>query len=87
MNINIKQCLYNVVDEHFTTTMKVLVSFGVASYNEDIMKVFGSFGIASYNEGITGFPLWWKLTLFSGVINCFIKRNREVKIVSAPSIY
>lgn len=37
-NTNIRQCLRKVADVHFTTTMKVLCSTGVAPFGSDTMK-------------------------------------------------
>ena len=41
MGPNIKQYLRKVSDGHFTATMKVLGSSGVAPYNEDTMEILG----------------------------------------------
>ncbi|MCI33688.1 hypothetical protein A2U01_0054905, partial [Trifolium medium] len=41
MKTNIKQCLRKVADGHFTASVKVLGSSGVAPYNEDTMRVLG----------------------------------------------
>ena len=37
-NTNIRQCLRKVADGHFTATLKVLCSSGVAPYNGDTIK-------------------------------------------------
>jgi len=41
MGPNIKQCLRKVADGHFTAAVKVLLSSGVAPYNEDTMEILG----------------------------------------------
>jgi hypothetical protein len=41
MGPNIRQCLRKIVDGHFTTTVKVVGSSGVAPYNEDTMEILG----------------------------------------------
>lgn len=39
LSTSIMKCLFKAPDEHFSTTLKVLVSFGVDPYNGNIVKI------------------------------------------------